>query len=140
VWAGGSVEFVNFRDGGGEVTIADAGWPAKALRSRISYSAQATRRRSAATGRFISWQEGMVAPWFAVLHPYVPVQPIWPGFAVDAALFGSAWWAIFSNAALVLVTRRRLRWSRGRCGECGYDLSGAAGMCPECGKAVGAKA
>jgi hypothetical protein len=29
--------------------------------------------------------------------------------------------------------RRKRRITRGRCGECGYDLRGKGGVCPECG-------
>ncbi len=61
--------------------------------------------------------------------------------------FGGRWTSVylplhFPATGLALVTawlflrdRRSMRWAReGRCAECGYDLSGVSGKCPECGK------
>lgn len=51
------------------------------------------------------------------------------------------WWPMticaVSSAALFYDDRRSRRWTReGRCVGCGYDLSGASGKCPECGRGV----
>jgi hypothetical protein len=59
---------------------------------------------------------------------------LWPGFAVDTALYGAA---PFLAYLLIGPVRRSLRRRRGNCPACGYDLSGIAiGTCPECGKAA----
>lgn len=35
------------------------------------------------------------------------------------------------------VGRRRIRYHRGLCSSCGYDLRASTGLCPECGAAIG---
>jgi hypothetical protein len=60
-----------------------------------------------------------------------PVAPVWPGFAVDTAFYGTIAFALWSAPAAI---RRRVRKRRGRCPACGYDLRGiTTGPCPECG-------
>jgi hypothetical protein len=73
---------------------------------------------------------------------WLPVMPLWPGFALDSALYAGAWWLlIFAPLPLYRAGRRRFRVSRGMCGSCGYDLKGlASGACPECGAGAGGKA
>jgi len=62
---------------------------------------------------------------------FLPLRPVWPGFAIDALFYGSLWFAL---ACAFVSAKRRLRTFRGRCPRCAYDLRGrlAAG-CPECG-------
>ncbi len=62
----------------------------------------------------------------------VPLRPLWPGFAVNTAIYGAfAWFVMFAPG----VARRARRLKREACVKCGYDLRGgvAGGMCPECG-------
>ena len=58
-----------------------------------------------------------------------------PGFAILAIPF--VWLAVPLAAASVwsvTTYRRRRAWAApGRCRQCGYDLRGTAGPCPECG-------
>jgi hypothetical protein len=64
----------------------------------------------------------------------IPWRPLWPGFAVDTALYaGLLWVASFVTGAFRGVRRRR----RGLCTRCGYDRRGlfATASCPECGLA-----
>jgi hypothetical protein len=60
---------------------------------------------------------------------------VFPAFAILAVPF--AWLAVPLAAASVwsvTTYRRRRAWaSPGRCRQCGYDLRGTAGPCPECG-------
>jgi hypothetical protein len=62
----------------------------------------------------------------------LPILPLWPGFAVDTAVFGGLWTVLlFAPGA----ARRAIRRRRGRCATCGYDLRSLSQMsaCPECG-------
>jgi hypothetical protein len=52
----------------------------------------------------------------------------------------SMWWSLLLLLPLVfcLAYRPRARWhQKGRCAQCGYDLTGnASGVCPECGTKI----
>lgn len=60
---------------------------------------------------------------------YLPLRPVWPGFAVNAAFYAGVCWSLLATPGFV---RRWSRRRRGRCAACGYDLSGLE-ACPECG-------
>jgi hypothetical protein len=61
----------------------------------------------------------------------LPVEPHWPGFALDTAFYGALVFLLWSAPGVV---RRRTRKRRDRCPTCGYDLRGTTnGPCPECG-------
>jgi hypothetical protein len=62
----------------------------------------------------------------------LPVRPIWPGFAINIALFTMMWLASLMVVTTVRSTARR---RRGRCPRCGYDLRyRVRRACPECGR------
>lgn len=64
----------------------------------------------------------------------LPMRPLWGGLVVDVALFAGAWLCVVAVCAGV---RRRVRRRRGKCGACGFDLTGSTGdACPECGAAI----
>ncbi len=67
----------------------------------------------------------------------VPVQPVWPGIAINTAVYAVVLWLLFAGP---FVLRRWRRIRRGLCVKCAYDLRGtprgAAASCPECGAAV----
>jgi hypothetical protein len=63
----------------------------------------------------------------------LPLRPMYPGFALDSALYATLtcalWW-------VPKVIRRKRRRARGYCLECGYDLERKGVVaCPECGAA-----
>lgn len=62
---------------------------------------------------------------------FLPLVPIWRGFAIDSTLYGSAWMVVLTVPG---VLRGAIRKRRGRCPQCGYDLKRDfdAG-CSECG-------
>ena len=118
----------------------EAGWPSRAVRSRRVTDPQLVEVED--EWRFVSWEEGLSAPLarWNLGEFGLPVLPLFPGFALDTALYAAAWWALlFTPSPLYRAGRRRFRVSRGMCGACGYDLNGSpGGPCPECG--AGAKA
>ncbi len=61
----------------------------------------------------------------------LPIQPTWPGFAINTLFYAAVVWSlIFGSFAL----RRLIRRKRGLCVACGYDLRGCQKPgCPECG-------
>lgn len=65
-------------------------------------------------------------------HSTLPLQPIPIGLILDALIYGCTFWLVFVGTGQL---RRYVRYKRGCCKECGYDLRGAHKMgCPECGR------
>jgi hypothetical protein len=107
-----------------ETLVARAsGWPWLAAQSECDIS----RRQS----------DGIVMirgpGWLRDLNDFVslPLRPLWPGFALDTAFYGTLVFLLSSAPAFL---RRRSRLRRGACPACGYDLRGfGESTCPECG-------
>lgn len=112
------------------------GWPWPALWCSFRDVAGGVRASGAVElpGRIVHKGREFAAPYPAAL----PLRPVWPGLAADAAVYGAAWWAVLW---LVRAARGRVRRARGACARCGYDLGGLGGaaVCPECGAGVRAR-
>ena len=65
-----------------------------------------------------------------------PTTPIWPGVAVNAAVWTAVLWSVLCGPG---TARRALRRRRGLCLRCGYPV-GVSPVCTECGAAVPAQA
>ena len=61
---------------------------------------------------------------------YVPVRPLWPGFAINTLFYAAILWLLF---AAPFALRRRRRIKRGLCPKCAYPV-GTNARCTECGK------
>lgn len=59
---------------------------------------------------------------------YLPLRPIWTGFAVNSLFWAALLWLPF-------VVRRWVRVRRGLCLKCAYP-TGESSVCTECGRAV----
>jgi hypothetical protein len=62
----------------------------------------------------------------------LPMQPLWPGFALNTLFYAAILWLMF--AALTTLRRWR-RIKRGLCPACAYPV-GASPVCTECGTQV----
>ncbi len=62
----------------------------------------------------------------------LPLQPAWPGFAINMVFYGAILWLLF--AALIAIRRRR-RAKRGLCPACAYPV-GTSAVCTECGRNI----
>ena len=63
---------------------------------------------------------------------YVPMIPIWPGFAINTVFYATILWLLL---AAPFALRRRRRIKRGLCLKCAYPI-GTNNVCTECGAAV----
>ncbi len=67
---------------------------------------------------------------------WVPIAPVWPGFAINTLFYAVILWGLF---AMPFALRRRRRFKRGMCPKCAYDLRkrpNDSSACPECGTPV----
>lgn len=104
------------------------GWPVPALQ-RLTLR---TYPDSESSPTLSAMQRGIGPPKFAQPLEDVdsfPLQPVWPGFAVNAAFYGAVCFLLMATPGVVRRWRRR---RRGACASCGYALEGL-GTCPECG-------
>jgi hypothetical protein len=121
----------------GEVwLITECGWPHRSLRSTTYLSIPKRSDGSPNWGGTLEdhsdWRQGLllsaVRERQLVSAITLPVEPLWPGFAIDSVPVGCAVLLALSYPDLV----RRLRKAQGRCRRCGYLLHNSP-RCPECG-------
>jgi hypothetical protein len=104
--------------------IVRAGWPMRAM------GGWSNDNPPFFTGTFGRGLVKFDSPWIGTTH--IALIPQWPGFYVDAFLYGAACWLAWFLLGRV---RRRDRISRSECPQCGYSRAGLQGRvpCPECG-------
>lgn len=109
-----------------------AGWPAPCV-SLVALSSSKEGNKQLSS----FWEEGIPIPkWagrprqFQQNNVRLPVIVIGWGLLVDSAVFAAPIGAIILGVA-ALKRRRRARLNC--CANCGYDLGGICGLCPECG-------
>ena len=121
------------------VGVFRCGWPARSLLCSVESSWASVPPGKPA----FQWRFGLPAPrwmhaeWLETGYYNVgsdsrrfPCFPLWPGFALDTAFYGTLAFLLWSAPGYVRTTRRR---RRGRCVACGYELKGMP-VCPECGR------
>ena len=109
--------------------IEDArGWPLVCVRSERQYG---SGNWPSPNGAIVRVRRDL--PPLGGPSPQLPLQPIWPGFAANTAIFSAICLCVISFPAAV---RRTIRAQRGRCPRCGYDVRYNPGpVCSECGRA-----
>lgn len=106
------------------------GWPFSAMRLHVCE----VRQRRHVIQYSDTVELGVVlGPWG---YPRaIPLCPIWPGFALNAVLYGAVLWLLAIGRGCL---RQQTRTSRGLCPKCKYPI-GTSPLCTECGANVGCK-
>lgn len=73
--------------------------------------------------------QAKVTPALWRVESRLPVRPLWPGFAVNAAVYSLLAWGALAGLG---AWRRARRRARGLCVACAHPIVGLA-ICPECG-------
>lgn len=73
--------------------------------------------------------------WARPARQVLPLQPLWPGFAVNSLFHAIMAWTLCSAASAPWRLRRRRRANRDLCVYCGYPI-GASSICTECGRSL----
>ena len=114
---------------GYEVASTAAGWP-----FRTAYATRVLARGvQHETGVFhASWMPYREDPyWLPLYGRFLPLVPIWPGFAINTVFYAVVLWLLF---AAPVALRRRRRIKRGLCPKCAYPVgTWGAERCTECG-------
>ena len=63
---------------------------------------------------------------------YLPLRPIWPGFAVNTIFYATFLWLLICGH---FALRRFVRVKRGLCPKCAYPM-GESAVCSECGRGL----
>lgn len=117
---------------GQRITDEAFGWPSLSMRCTLETGPNQMMRPSSG---IISSRPHPYDPYRPIV---LPVQPIWPGLAVNTAAYAIVLWpavmlCVFAARRLLTLKRRR-RVRRGRCPQCGYDLKATFDQgCSECG-------
>jgi hypothetical protein len=67
--------------------------------------------------------------WLDRSSVYLPLRPLWPGFAINTIFYAAILWVLFFAPGAV---RRTIRRRRGLCPACAYPI-GTSSVCTECG-------
>lgn len=118
------------------------GWPRRSmvLTARAERPAAFPNPNFVTIGRLAFETDGVKLTRGGLLSPalsgeVLPLRPVWPGFAVNWAVFGGVWVVMLVVPGLVWRAVRGERRRRdGRCPVCGYELGGKlVEGCSECG-------
>ena len=85
-----------------------------------------------AQGLGMVWHDGALSlpQWPKRRIGILPLDPIWPGFAVNTLFYAAVLWLLIPGP---FVLRRFIRMKRGLCPKCAYPM-GEAAVCTECGE------
>ena len=91
-----------------------------------------------AESKILLWRQGALPlppRWMRGRAGFLPLYPIWPGFAVNTVLYATVLWLLIPGP---FVLRRFIRVKRGLCPACAYPR-GESDVCSECGKAISSR-
>ena len=99
------------------LSVTHAGWPCEALSAQVHDG---------------DVRRGVVVALLNKKSRVRPLNPIWPGFAINTLFYAAILWLLFAAPGRV---RRWRRIRRGLCAKCAYPV-GTSEVCTECGASV----
>lgn len=115
-----------------------AGWPMRSVQwaQLDEFDANGLARTTTGANLLLPVSRGELSNWgFANgwVPRRLPVEPAWPGFAVNSVLFAVLLAGVVTGPFVgVRAVRAARRRRRGLCVACGYPVGGA--VCSECGR------
>ena len=120
-----------------------AGWPAFAVRSRVSLYQQGHNCSPMQTPKYVNgwtlpplvllergYPTSKLPAWLhAQPERRLPLVPMWPGFVINTFFWGTVSWLTLTGFGSLI---RKCRAHKGLCVRCKYNLAGLE-TCPECG-------
>lgn len=111
--------------------VLRAGWPWTALEAECWHDAtRAPRSRPAEFRWTVPIANRHVRADRLFIPRMLPLRPMWPGLALNVALYALLLWLIWFSARL---TRQAVRIRRQLCPWCAYPI-GLSARCSECGR------
>ncbi len=107
------------------VTVLSAGWPAYCLRGSMRWSPGSRKYE-----RALELPEWMTPRTRRMLVEFLPLRPIWPGFAINTLFYALLVWLL---CRALLHLRSFIRRRRGLCPACAFP-KGESPVCVECGR------
>lgn len=139
VWAGSTLGALGGRQNR-SIERAATGWPLVSMEWAGTMDRRRRYHSYAMSGAF-DVMAGLpppvrVADLYLGADRRLPLVPLWPGFVINASVWGLAGWIC---VVMMGALRRRRRRRRGLCEACAYPVVGCA-RCSECGREVAAVA
>ena len=104
------------------------GWPLRSL-GGISGHTRKLLNVQAPFGRAILRAMPLNSDKFTNDIRFLPLQPLWPGFAINTVFYAGVLWIVFCGP---FALRQLIRRRRGQCARCAYPI-GSSAVCTECG-------
>jgi hypothetical protein len=117
------------------IDLHTVGWPAKSMMvewwDEFVLMGKPLRKTNRFDGHPSTTVRQVGLP-IATGYLFLPLQPIWPGFAINTIFYSAILWLLFFAPGSV---RRMIRRRRGLCPACAYPV-GTSEVCTECGGPV----
>jgi hypothetical protein len=104
-----------------------AGWPLECMEVVVDRPMSSKAHGATMLFRRGEW-------WVRPSGDATVLRPAWAGVVVDGGFWAGVVWGV---CAAMGWAWGRVKWKKGTCRKCGYDLSGnVSGVCPECGSGL----
>lgn len=116
-----------------QLEVMKAGWPTRTLSGTVIADQRDIDKSTVHYSWALETPDWASLPFVGRRFTYsLPLQPIWPGFAINTIFYAMILWALFATP---FALRRWRRVRKGLCPKCAYPV-GESDICTECGTVV----